>query len=128
MSELGWLGGRGLYIYIYIYININIHMYMYKYIYKYKSEVGGFIRQAPPPVTGKSFRVVPCVRTCVRAVLGLVRFQPNRVSCSFPFPLWPGRPFPFPFYPASFSLFPCASICSLFPCEHHEEMDSNEIK
>ena len=68
--------------------------------------------------TGKSFRVVPCVRTCVRAVLGLVRFQPNRAACSFPFP----------FCPAGFSLFPCASICSLFHCEHHEEKDSNEIK
>ena len=86
----------------------------------YISEVGG----SP---TGKSFRVVPCVRTCVRAVLGLVRFQANRRSC----------PFPFPFYRAGFSLFPYAapafpfslmSIYSLFPCEHHEEMDSNEIK
>ena len=47
--------------------------------------------------TGKLFRVVPCVRTCVRAVLGLVRFQPNRAAC----------PFPFPFLPAGFSLFPC---------------------
>ena len=92
-----------------------------------RSEVGGLVRQAPP-VTGKSFRVLPCVRTCVRAVLGLVRFQRNRRTCSFPFPLCPGRPFPFPFCPAGFSLFPCASICSLFPCEHHEEMDSNEIK
>ena len=45
-----------------------------------------------------------------------------------PFSLLPGWPFPFPFYRAGFSLFPCASICSLFPCEHHEEMDSNEIK
>ena len=92
-----------------------------------ESEVGGLVRQAPP-VTGKSFRVVPCVRTCVRAVLGLVRFQANRRSCPFPFPFRPGWPFPFPFYRAGFSLFPCASICSLFPCEHHEEMDSNEIK
>ena len=49
--------------------------------------------------TGKSFRVVPCVRTCVRAVLGLVRFQANRRSC----------PFPFPFYPAGLSLFPFAA-------------------
>ena len=71
---------------------------------------------------------MPCVRTCVRAVLGLVRFQANRRSCPFPFPFRPGWPFPFPFYRAGFSLFPCASICSLFPCEHHEEMDSNEIK
>ena len=93
------------------------------------SHIGGWgVSPAGPPVTGKSFRVVPCVRTCVRAVLGLVRFQANRPSCSFPFPLCRGRPFPFPFCPAGFSLFPCASICSLFPCEHHEEMDSNEIK
>jgi len=94
-----------------------------------KGFIGGWgVSPAGPPVTGKSFRVVPCVRTCVRAVLGLVRFQPNRGSCPFPFPLCRGRPFPFPFYPAGFSLFPCASICSLFPCEHLEEMDSNEIK
>ena len=68
------------------------------------------------------------VRTCVRAVLGLVRFLANRWSCPFPFPFYPGRPFPFLFYRAVFSLFPCASICSLFPCEHYEEIDSNEIK
>ena len=91
--------------------------------------IGGWgVSPAGPPVTGKSFRVVPCVRTCVRAVLGLVRFRANRGSCSFPFPLCRGRPFPFPFYRAGFSLFPCASICSLFPCEHYEEIDSNEIK
>ena len=90
--------------------------------------IGGWgVSPAGPPVTGKSFRVVPCVRTCVCAVLGLVRFQAKRRSCSFPFP----------FHPAGFSLFPYAapafpfslmSIYSLFPCEHHEEMDSNEIK
>ena len=97
------------------------------YIHIYIGGWGG--SPAGPPVTGKSFRVVPCVRTCVRAVLGLVRFQAKRKrrSCSFPFP----------FHPAGFSLFPYAppafpfslmSIYSLFPCEHHEEMDSNEIK
>ena len=59
---------------------------------------GGGVSPASPPVTGKSFRVVPCVRTCVRAVLGLVRFQRNRPSCSFPFS----------FYRAGFSLFPFA--------------------
>ena len=69
-------------------------MYIYMYIC-----VGGWgVSPAGPPVTGKSFRVVPCVRTCVRAVLGLVRFQPNRRTC----------PFPFPFYRAGFSLFPFA--------------------
>ena len=91
--------------------------------------IGGWgVRPAGPPVTGKSFRVVPCVRTCVRAVLGLVRFRANRRGCPFPFPFYRGRPFPFPFCRAGFSLFPCAGKCSLFPCEHHEEMDSNEIK
>ena len=64
---------------------------MYIYIYLYIAGWGE---------TGKSFRVVPCVRTCVRAVLGLVRFQPNRGSC----------PFPFPFRPAGFSLFPYEHI------------------
>ena len=97
-------------------------------LYRPVMYIGGWgVSPAGPPVTGKSFRVVPCVRTCVRAVLGLVRFQPNRAVCSFPFP----------FYPAGLSLFPYAapafpfslmSIYSLFPCEHHEEMDSNEIK
>ena len=66
--------------------------------------IGGWgVSPAGPPVTGKSFRVVPCVRTCVRAVLGLVRFQPNRGACSFPFP----------FYPAGLSLFPF--IAPAFP-------------
>ena len=73
--------------------------------------IGGWgVSPAGPPVTGKSFRVVPCVRTCVRAVLGLVRFRANRRTCSFPFPFYPGRPFPFPFCRAGFSLFPCEHI------------------
>ena len=65
--------------------------------------IGGWgVSPAGPPVTGKSFRVVPCVRTCVRAVLGLVRFQPNLASCSFPF------------HPGGISaLFPWEIRCSL---------------
>ena len=86
---------------------VDIYIFLiYIFIYIY---IGGWgVSPAGPPVTGKSFRVVPCVRTCVRAVLGLVRFQANRRSCSFPFPFYRGRPFPFPFYRAGFSLFPFA--------------------
>ena len=62
--------------------------------------IGGWgVSPAGPPVTGKSFRML-CVRTCVRAVLGLVRFQPNCRSCCFPFP----------FRLAGFSLFPYEHI------------------
>ena len=76
----------------------------FSWLYRY---IGGWgVSPAGPPVTGKSFRVVPCVRTCVRVVLGLVRFQAKRRSCSFPFPLWPRWFFPFPFYRGGFSLFP----------------------
>ena len=90
--------------------------------------IGGWgVSPAGPPVTGKSFRVVPCVRTCVRAVLGLVRFQPKRPACSFPFPFYPAGLALFPFIAPAFP-FSLMSIYSLFPCEHHEEMDSNEIK
>ena len=90
--------------------------------------IGGWgVSPAGPPVTGKSFRVVPCVRTCVRAVLGLVRFQPNRPACSFPFPFRPAGLSLFPYAPPAFP-FSLMRIYSLFPCEHHGEMDSNEIK
>ena len=104
-----------------------MYTYVYIYIYAYIYVGGWGVSPAGSPITGKSFRGGPCVRTCVRAVLGLVRFQPNQRLC----------PFPFPFYRAGFSIFPHAppafpfslmSIYSLFPCGHHEEMDSNEIK
>ena len=88
-------------VYVYmccIYVHIRIFhictLYIYIYTYIYISEVGGLVRQAPR--NRKSFRVVPCMRTCVRAVLGLARFQPNRGSF----------PFPFPLDRADFSLFP----------------------
>ena len=90
------------------------------------SEVGGLVRQAP-----RNREIVSC-----RAVRAYVRARgawSSEISAKssvvpFPFSLLPGWVFPFPFCPAGFSLFPCASTCSLFPCEHHEEMDSNEIK
>ena len=88
-------------IYLYTFLSLSLSLYIYR-------RLGG-VSPAGPPVTGKSFRVVPCVRTCVRAVLGLVRFQANRRSC----------PFPFPFFPAGFSLFPYASTCFLFPRDQY---------
>ena len=90
--------------------------------------IGGWgVSPAGPHVTGKSFRVVLCVRTCVRAVLGLVRFQPNRAACSFPFPFYPAGVYLFPFTGPAFP-FSLMRIYSLLPRERHEEMDSNEIK
>ena len=89
--------------------------------WKMESGIGGWGE------TGKSFRVVPCVRTCVRAALGLVRFQANRAACSFPFSFCPAGLSLFPYAAPAFP-FSLMSIYSLFPCEHHEEMDSNEIK
>ena len=85
-----------------------MYMYMGHSTLSLSLYIGGWgVSPAGPPVTGKSFRVVPCVRTCVRAVLGLVRVQANGRLCSFPFPFRPGWPFPFPFRPAGFSLFLC---------------------
>ena len=47
--------------------------------------------------------------------------------CLFPFPLCRAGLSLFPYAPPAFP-FSLLSIYSLFPCEHHEEMDSNEIE
>ena len=50
-----------------------------------------------------------CAYVCARGVLGQVGFQPKR----------PLLTFPFPFCGAGLSLFLCATICSLFPCDQY---------
>ena len=84
---------------------IYVHIYTHIYIY-----IGGWgVSPAGPLVTGKSFRVVPCVRTCVRIqwdfrqivgrALSLFPFAPPVFPFSllsrrlFPFPLWAYIPF-----------------------------------
>ena len=76
--------------------------------------------------TGKSFRVVPCVRACVRAhgLVAQVVFHPNRI----------GPRFPFPFERAGLALFPCASgvsFCDFYgfsdSCDFYDFSDSYDF-
>ncbi len=47
--------------------------------------------------TGKPFRVVPCVRACVRAVWMPSENPAQTCDPYFPFSLWPHQAFPCPF-------------------------------